>query len=122
MEQRRPRGSLEHEVRMVLAAAEEALTPAQVRDAMGDDLAYTTVMTVLVRLHAKGLVRRERAGRAYTYRWVADGAELTAHQMGRLLDGVDDRAAALARFVDVLSAADSAMLADLLNRDEPVAD
>ncbi len=31
------------------------------------DLAYTTVVTVLDRLHAKMLVRREKVGRAFSY-------------------------------------------------------
>ena len=31
-------------------------------------LAYTTVMTVMVRLHAKGLLERERNGKTYVYR------------------------------------------------------
>jgi predicted transcriptional regulator len=45
---------------------------ATVRDVVEDlharDLAYTTVMTVMVRLHAKGLLRRERLGKTYVYR------------------------------------------------------
>ncbi len=47
--------------------------PATVRDVVdlldgSRGLAYTTVMTVLVRLHAKGLLARERVGRTYVYR------------------------------------------------------
>ena len=47
--------------------------PATVRDVVDDlartrDLAYTTVMTVMVRLHAKGLLQRERNGKNYIYR------------------------------------------------------
>lgn len=47
--------------------------PASVRDVLDDlartrDLAYTTVMTVMVRLHAKGLLQRERNGKNYIYR------------------------------------------------------
>lgn len=34
----------------------------------GEALAYTTVMTVLVRLHKKGLVTREKDGQRYLYR------------------------------------------------------
>lgn len=34
----------------------------------GHDLAYTTVMTVLTRLHDKGLVQRTKDGRRYLYR------------------------------------------------------
>lgn len=33
----------------------------------GADLAYTTVMTVLVRLHAKGLAERRKEGNRYVY-------------------------------------------------------
>ncbi len=117
-ERRRSPGTLEHEILLVLSAADAAHTPAEVRQALGGDLAYTTVMTVLTRLRDKGFVQRERAGRAYAYRWVADGAALTARAMGRLLEGVDDRAAVLARFVDELSTADGEMLATLLHRAE----
>ena len=34
----------------------------------GSSLAYTTVMTVLSRLHEKGIVNRKRDGRRYAYR------------------------------------------------------
>lgn len=45
-------------------------TVREVADDVGraKDLAYTTIMTVLVRLHAKGLLERERVGRTYVYR------------------------------------------------------
>ncbi len=115
-ERRRAPGTLEQEILVLLSAAEVALTPAEVRRGLGGDLAYTTVMTVLRRLHDKGFVQRERVGRAYAYRWVADGSALAARAMGRLLDGVDDRVAVLARFVDELSAADSETLATLLQQ------
>ena len=38
--------------------------------AEGDDLAYTTVMTIMVRLAAKGLLSREGKGRQFVYRAV----------------------------------------------------
>ena len=115
---RRARGTLEQEVVAALAAAREPMTPAQVRDQLGRDLAYTTVMTVLARLSDKGLVTRERVGRAYAYRAVRDEAEVTARQMQRLLDAGDDRAAVLSRFVGVLSDDDERLLTDLLRRAE----
>jgi predicted transcriptional regulator len=115
---RRPRGTLEQEVVAALAAADEPMTPAQVRDHLGVDLAYTTVMTVLARLSEKGLVTRERIGRAYAYSAVRDEAEVTARQMQRLLDTRDDRAAVLSRFVGVLSDDDERLLIDLLRRAE----
>ena len=101
-----------------LAAASEPMTPAQVRDQLGVDLAYTTVMTVLARLSDKGLVTRERIGRAYAYTAVRDEAEITARQMQRLLDAGDDRAAVLSRFVGVLSDDDERLLTDLLRHVE----
>jgi predicted transcriptional regulator len=112
-ERRRAPGTLEQEILVVLSTQNGALTPAQVRRALGRDLAYTTVMTVLTRLHDKGFVQRKRAGRAFAYRWQADGAALAGRAMGRLLDSVDDRAAVLARFVGELSPADVEVLADL---------
>lgn len=115
---RRARGTLEQEIIAALAAARRPMTPAQVRDILGLELAYTTVMTVLARLAEKGLVTRERVGRAYAYRAVRDEAEVTARQMQRLLDTGDDRAAVLSRFVGVLSDDDEQLLIELLRRAE----
>ncbi len=42
-------------------------TVAEVRDALDDRLAYTTVLTVLRILEAKGHVRHEGEGRAHRY-------------------------------------------------------
>jgi len=47
-----PRG-LEREVLACLAAAGRPLTAAEVLAELGGDLAYTTWMTTLARLHAK---------------------------------------------------------------------
>jgi len=44
-----------------------AATVAQVRDQLADDLAYTTVLTVLRTLEAKGHVGHEPEGRAHLY-------------------------------------------------------
>jgi predicted transcriptional regulator len=42
-------------------------TVAEVRDQLQDDLAYTTVLTVLQTLERKGHVRHEEQGKAYRY-------------------------------------------------------
>jgi predicted transcriptional regulator len=42
-------------------------TVAQVQERIPDDLAYTTVLTILRTLEDKGHVRHEEAGRAYRY-------------------------------------------------------
>jgi predicted transcriptional regulator len=113
-EGRRAPGWLEHEVLATLWAATEPMTPAMVQAGLSRELAYTTVMTVLQRLHAKGLVRRWRSGRAYAYQPAVDAAEFAARQMRSALDRGHDRAAVLQRFVAGLSNEDEVLLHDLL--------
>jgi predicted transcriptional regulator len=122
VQRRRAKGGLESEVLATLWAAQQPMTPADVAEALGDDLAYTTVQTALVRLHAKGAVRRNQAGRAYAYTPILDDAGLAADRMQALLATGKDRVAVLRRFVGTLSAEDEAALNDLLRhpgRDQP---
>lgn len=116
MARRRAAGGLESEVLATLWAAEQPLTPGEVVQALGNDLAYNTVQTILTRLHAKGAVRREPAGRAHAYSPVLDEAGLAAQRMRAVLDRGGDHAAVLSRFVGTLTPAEEAMLAELLNR------
>ncbi len=111
---RRAAGELESAVLAVLQAAGHALTPAQVRDRLGSELAYTTVVTILSRLHAKGVLTRLRSGRAYSYAPVADQPGLAARRMRGVLDGEADREAVLSRFVSGLSGADEQLLRRML--------
>lgn len=97
-----------------LVAGGGPMTTGEVRDAIGGDLAYTTVMTVLTRMHAKGLATRVRGGRSYAYTAVVDAAEVTANQIHRLLDARGDRAAVLTRFASGLSPEESRLLVELL--------
>ena len=113
---RRGHGDLEDEILAVLAAADTALTPAQVRAQLGGTLAYNTVTTVLGRLLDKGRVTREPQGRAYAYLPVQERAQVTAFQMSALLAAEPDRQTALTRFVDTLNEADERLLARLLRR------
>jgi predicted transcriptional regulator len=118
--QPRARGTLEREILACLAAAGQPLTPAQVQAEIGGELAYTTVMTTLSRLYAKGALERATTGRAYAYTLLG-GADLarsnmTAHQMLKLLDEEADRASVLTRFVAELKPEDEKLLTDLLER------
>lgn len=63
-------------------------------------LAYTTVMTVLDRLSKKGLVTRERDGRAWRYTPAGTRESLTAETMRESLGSATDRRAALLHFLD----------------------
>lgn len=115
---RRARGSLERDICAALASSDAAMTPAQVREALDGDLAYTTVMTVLTRLHDKGVVTRQPAGKGYVYSAIRDAAEVTARRMQRVLDADDDRTAALTHFVGTLSDDDERLLRSLLDSGE----
>ncbi|MFD6491315.1 BlaI/MecI/CopY family transcriptional regulator [Streptomyces sp. NPDC059944] len=112
--ERRPRGELEASVLTALWAAEGPLSAAQVRAAMPSSLARTTVATLLVRLHVKGILGRSPAGRGYLYFPVADAHGLTAQRMHRELDQDEDRGLALARFIEALGPDDEKELRRLL--------
>ncbi len=99
-------GSLEGAVMERLWASEAPLT---VRDVLADldrsrPLAYTTVMTVLDNLHRKGMVAREKSGRAYAYSPTGSRADHTADLMNQALSSTQDRGSALLRFVERISA------------------
>jgi predicted transcriptional regulator len=111
---RRAAGQLEAAVLEVLQQAGAPLSPGEVREQVGGDLAYTTVVTILTRLHAKGVVTRARSGRGYSYAPAQDAPGLTARRMHAELDKDDDRSTVLARFVSDLSPEDEDLLRDLL--------
>ncbi|MER8040106.1 BlaI/MecI/CopY family transcriptional regulator [Streptomyces hydrogenans] len=119
---RRGQGELETQVLAAVRAAGNPVTAGRVRERLGGTLAYTTVITILTRLHAKGAVARERAGRSFEWTAVADEAGLAALRMRRLLDGEGDRQAVLTRFVTTLPASDEQLLRDLLARAEAAAE
>ncbi len=116
---RRRRGALEQQVLGCLAVAARPMTPGEVQQSLDSGLAYTTVMTTLSRLYEKGALSREASGRAFAYRLSGDpssvAANVTAHQMHRLLDGTD-REEVLSRFVADLQPGDEALLMNLLNK------
>ncbi|MEU9335663.1 BlaI/MecI/CopY family transcriptional regulator [Streptomyces sp. NPDC048290] len=112
--ERRPAGELETSVLAALWAAGTPRTAAQVRTAMPQPLARTTVATLLARLHEKGVVDRLPVQRGYAYFPVEDTHGLTARRMHHALDQGADRHAVLARFVDGLTSEDEAELRRLL--------
>lgn len=115
---RRAPGELEDEVLAALWSGTGSMTPADVQENLAGALAYTTVMTTLGRLHAKGLATRDKIGRGYAYLPAVDEAAHTAEAMGALLRRRRDRAAVLERFVSDLSAEDEQVLQQLLEGDE----
>ncbi|WP_327190468.1 BlaI/MecI/CopY family transcriptional regulator [Streptomyces xinghaiensis] len=114
---RRGQGELEAQVLSVLREAPGPATAGWVLDRLGGGLAYTTVITILTRLHAKEAVTRERSGRSFTWQASSDEAGLAALRMRRVLDGERDREAVLASFVTALPPDDERLLRELLDRE-----
>ena len=118
---RLPMGELEARVMNVLWDHDEWLTPGEVNDALptSPKRAYTTVMTILVRLYDKGMVKRRKRGRAWSYFAIDTREQTTANGMQALLDRPGDRRVALANFVDAMSARERAELRRVLERRSP---
>lgn len=77
-------------------------------------LAYTSTMTVMSRLHDKGLLGRSQQRKPYSY-WPAISREdYSADLMIGVLSEYGDRKAALARFVELVDQQDKDLLAQLI--------
>ena len=119
-------GDLERSVMDQLWRSAGTQSVREVHAAIGRDrdLAYTTVMTVLDRLAKKGLVVRERDGRAYRYAAAQSREALVAEVMHTALtEDPAERTAALVAFVGRVSREDAeamrAALAQLEAADPP---
>jgi len=111
-------GPLEEEVLQALWAHGGAGTVRDVQDRLAGRLAYTTLMTTLIRLHQKRLLARERAGRAFVYRALVSRAQLSAGVAGGMMEALLAGCGAGARpvlsgIVDAVGARDRAMLDEL---------
>jgi predicted transcriptional regulator len=119
--ERRAAGALEAEILAILRAADGPLTPGEVRQRLAPgELSYSTVVTIVSRLHAKGLLARQRAGRGFSYTPV-DDASLAASRMSQVLGSENDHDAVLSRFVSGLSGRDARLLRELLASGSPAA-
>ncbi|WP_327120688.1 BlaI/MecI/CopY family transcriptional regulator [Streptomyces sp. NBC_01341] len=111
---RRGQGELESQVLAELRRAPHPVNAGWVQERLGGGLAYTTVITILTRLHVKGVVERERSGRSFAWTATADESGLAALRMRKVLDAEADREAVLASFVTALPPGDERLLRDLL--------
>lgn len=83
--------------------------PATARDVVADlnkhrPVAYSTVKTVADILFRKGMLRREKEGRAWLYEPTCTRQQYTATLMQDALGGTTDTAGALVSFVEQMSA------------------
>ena len=60
-------------------------TVTEVRDALPDDLAYTTVLTILRTLEDKGYVAHDEEGRAHRYRPLVERAKAEKSAVSKLV-------------------------------------
>jgi BlaI family penicillinase repressor len=76
-------------------------TVAEVREALDQDLGYTSVLKMLQILEEKGMIRHEQEGRAYRYFPLVEPDEAGGHALGRIVDKIFQGSAelALARLV-----------------------
>ena len=108
-------GPLEQRVLDLLWKHPGALSVREAQSALADGLAYTTVMTTLDRLYKKGLLLRQRDGRAFRYlartSREAFAAGLLRRSLGRLLRGSPEPL--LASLVDAVGEHDRELLPEL---------
>jgi len=111
-------GELEAAIMARLWAAEGSRTVREIHTELADErsLAYTTVMTVMDKLHRKGWLTREAAGRAYSYTPAVTRERYTADLMGEALAASSDRSATLVAFLDQLDPTEAAALRSALEQ------
>lgn len=103
-------GELERRVLELLWEHGEA-SVREVTTRLGDNHAYTTVMTVLDRLHTKGAVVRRKEGVAWKYTAAAPRAEVVGDKVARLIvENEGDTEPLLSAFLDRAEALDPGVL------------
>ncbi|MDX3101932.1 BlaI/MecI/CopY family transcriptional regulator [Nonomuraea angiospora] len=107
-------GNLERSVMEALWEQPEGVFAHVLAARLPSQPAITTVLTVLVRLCNKGLVSRERVGRAHLYKATAGKDAFVAEAMRAALDEAGDVAAAVQRFVGAVPPEVAAALREAL--------
>jgi predicted transcriptional regulator len=110
-------GPLERRVMEYLWARRDAASVRDVRAAVDAELAYTTLMTTLDRLHKKGFLERRRDGRAFLYAARQSRGEFDGGVLRRLLEralaGGASAFPVLSSLVDSVDEHDHALLDEL---------
>lgn len=90
-------------------------TVSDVCDYLGEDYNYKTVMTVMNRLVDKGVLSRQRIGRAYSYTPCDGRDDFLAHVSRSVVEGLlkDFGDLAIAQFVSAVDRIDPNQLAEL---------
>ncbi len=107
-------GELESAIMEVMWAADDRYVVREVRERMryARPVAYTTVMTVMSILFRKGVLCREKYGRAWQY-WPAEAREEhDARLMAEVLYSGGDRSTTMRWFLERVSDEDKGCLRD----------
>ena len=110
-------GELESAIMDVVWAGDRAYLVREVRERLDYNraVAYTTVMTVMNILHGKGVLRREKYGRAWRY-WPAESREEhDARLMAEVLRSGGDQRVTILRFLERVSDEEMASLRTALD-------
>src|ERR1700741_5236001 len=78
----------ELDVMSVLWRSGQGGTVSEVRDGLGEELAYTSVLSALQTLEEKGYVRHEPEGRAYRYFPTVDPEQAGDSALARIRDAI----------------------------------
>jgi len=97
-------GELESAIMDVMWAADRPYVVREVRERIHYDrpVAYTTVMTVMCILYRKGVLRREKYGRAWRYWPTETREEHDARLMVEVLHSGGDRFVTIRRFLEAV--------------------
>ncbi|HEV8653747.1 MAG TPA: BlaI/MecI/CopY family transcriptional regulator [Actinomycetes bacterium] len=116
-------GQLERAIMEVVWSADRPVTGREVVDDLAHtrSVAYTTVLTVMDRLVRKGVLAKQRAGRAHRYHARVSRDAYTATLMAAVLGDAADPTAALLHFVDQLPPAEADGLRAALDAGRPPA-
>lgn len=98
-------GDLESAIMDVVWVADRPIAVREVRERMSyaRPVAYTTVMTVMDILHRKGVLRRDKQGRAWRYWAVEAREEHDARLMAEALRSGGNRVVTMRRFLERVS-------------------
>lgn len=97
-------GELEEKVMKILWSADSPLKPSEVQKLLDKSYAYTTIMTVLARLHEKNILNRKRVGKAFFYEPMKNKENFIKPKLKGIFTSIIDSYGqiAISQFVDVL--------------------
>lgn len=97
-------GSLQTKIMNVLWRAGKPLKPAEVLEKLDGDYAYTTIMTILMRLTEKKLLKRQMLGKVYYYSPLSDQKQFIKENLCSIYDDLVGSygEVAISQFVDSL--------------------